>query len=411
MQNFVIDIDRPGVPGVVHAKEGDTNRSVSMTLYRSGEAYTPPADTTFAVFYATAAGEGNYTEGPTLAGNVLTIPLIAQMLDAPGGGAMCVIMFGADGLQLGMWNLQLEVERVPGRNSTGATQWFTALSEYVAQTLANAQEAQAQADRAQGYADSIDPATFKAADAAKLGGQLPGYYAAAENTWLLSGGKSIAENTDLHTITELGNYFCYMTSTVKTLTNCPVECAFTMTVACATGVGFMDINEYRYIRVELRPHAVSAGVVWCADATTRDYGKTWTWSEWVQVANAADCLQLTGGTLTGHVDVSPGSNIRLRLADNARYTIKTTVAGAFGIYEYDSNGGWVRTIVEVDRDGNVGTNSLLASAAAVGTAQNAANAAQNTAAAALPAASAASFLRVVSFDAATGTLTTATGVE
>jgi len=44
-------------------------------------------------------------------------------------------------------------------------------------------------------------------------------------------------------------------------------------------------------------------------------------------------------------------------------------------------------------------------------AQSTANAAQTKANAALPAASAASFLRVVSFDSATGTLTTAQGVE
>jgi len=115
---------------------------------------------------------------------------------------------------------------------------------------------------------------------------------AAANSWMLSGGTVIAENTDLHTITEIGNYYCYLTNTAKTLTNCPVVCAFTMKVACATGTGFTSANQYRYISAELRPHTVSEGPVWYADAISRDYGATWTWSEWHQVADAADLVWL-----------------------------------------------------------------------------------------------------------------------
>ena len=215
MQKYIINVTSPGVADTVYAKQGDTERVIQLTLTRGGAPYIPPSGTTFVVFYATAAGEGNYSDGLTLTDNLLTVPLIEQMLDAPGGGAMCVVMFDADGGQLGTWNLQVDVERVPGLGSEGATQWFTALSDYVGQTLANAQEAQAQADRAKGYADSIDPAklakqadlteeitrakaaeqaldtaklnaTAQAADSAKLGGKTPGTYTPARNLLLNS---------------------------------------------------------------------------------------------------------------------------------------------------------------------------------------------------------------------------------
>lgn len=159
MQQFIIDVDTPAALGIVHAKQGDTDRAIQLILTRAGAPYIPPNGSAASVFYKTAGGEGNYSDGLTLTDNVLTVPLIEQMLDAPGCGAMCVVIFNAAGGQLGTWNLRVDVECVPGLDSGGATQWFTALNEYVGQTLANAQEAQAQADRAKEYADSITALT------------------------------------------------------------------------------------------------------------------------------------------------------------------------------------------------------------------------------------------------------------
>ncbi|MBQ7860353.1 MAG: hypothetical protein IJ347_09520, partial [Faecalibacterium sp.] len=119
MQKYIINVTSPGVADTVYAKQGDTERVIQLTLTRGGAPYIPPSGTTFVVFYATAAGEGNYSDGLTLTDNLLTVPLIEQMLDAPGGGAMCVVMFDADGGQLGTWNLQVDVERVPGLGSEG----------------------------------------------------------------------------------------------------------------------------------------------------------------------------------------------------------------------------------------------------------------------------------------------------
>lgn len=207
--------------------------------------------------------------------------------------------------------------------------------------------------------------------------------AAVAKSWSLADGKSIAANTDLHTITEIGNYYCYTSSTAATLKNCPINSAFTLKIECSTGVGYNSTNQHQYRRAELRPYGVTSGLVYFASANTSDFGATWTWSDWHKVADAADFLPLTGGTITGHVNITPGTNANLLLEDGSRYTIKTTAAGNFGVYEYGSDSAWVRTIVEVDRNGNV-TNGLLASKTAVETAQTTAATAQSTADAAMP---------------------------
>lgn len=133
--------------------------------------------------------------------------------------------------------------------------------------------------------------------------------AAAAKSWALADGKSIAENTDLHTITNIGNYYCYMSSTVETLKNCPTNSAFTLKIECSTGVGYNDANEYQYRRAELRPFTVDKGIAYCASANTSDFGKTWTWSDWHKVASQDDveaakstadaAMPKAGGTFTG----------------------------------------------------------------------------------------------------------------
>lgn len=148
MQRFSVDIQRPGAPLVVHAKQGDTARAVQVSLYDGGVPYVPPEGTQPIVFYKTAGGMGNYSERVTLSGNTLDIPLIAQMLTSPGGGLMCVALVSKSKAQLATWNMEVHVECVPGMDSKPAKDWYTAMAEYVAQTLANVDQAKAEVAKA-----------------------------------------------------------------------------------------------------------------------------------------------------------------------------------------------------------------------------------------------------------------------
>ena len=219
MQKFEVDIQKPGAPLIVHAKQGDTVRKMQVALYDGGIPYIPPGGTVAIVYYKGASGEGNYSANIRIDSNVLTIPLITQMLANAGGGAMCVVLQDADKGQLGTWNMQLVVEGVPGLDRQAATEWFTALSEYVGATLQNAERAETAASAAKqsetaaansaraakntansivnaGYMQEVDykgsqSGTVKDAD--KFGGKAPNAYAAAESvkiftaTFLLDG--------------------------------------------------------------------------------------------------------------------------------------------------------------------------------------------------------------------------------
>lgn len=148
MQKFSVDIQRPSAPLVVHAKQGDTARAVQVSLYDGGVPYVPPDGAQPIVFYKTSAGMGNYSERVTLSGNTLDIPLIAQMLTSPGGGLMCVALVSKSKAQLATWNMEVHVECVPGMDSKPAKDWYTAMAEYVAQTLANVDQAKAEVEKA-----------------------------------------------------------------------------------------------------------------------------------------------------------------------------------------------------------------------------------------------------------------------
>lgn len=148
MQKFDVDMQRPGVPLVVYAKQGDTARAIQLEMFDGGMPYTPPDSSRAIVFYKTASGEGNYSQNVVIAGNLLKIPLIAQMLTNAGGGLMCVVIGAPDGA-LATWNMEVRVEGVPGIDSKAATEWYTALSEVVGETLKNALRAETAAASAE----------------------------------------------------------------------------------------------------------------------------------------------------------------------------------------------------------------------------------------------------------------------
>ncbi|PDX80160.1 hypothetical protein [Faecalibacterium prausnitzii] len=96
MQQIKIDFDNPGLPQHLEAMEGDAqSRFFQATLYRSGAAYTPPADAAYSIMYR-GFGEQNQGWYDTIeddtgkrdacvaSGNVVTCEIDRHALIVPG---------------------------------------------------------------------------------------------------------------------------------------------------------------------------------------------------------------------------------------------------------------------------------------------------------------------------------------
>ena len=72
-------------------------------------------------------------------------------------------------------------------------------------------------------------------------------YATKDDLWPQNSGTKITANTDMHTITTSGHYYCQGNNTAATLKNCPCTVAFTLTVYRGAGGstdGMYIIQEY-----------------------------------------------------------------------------------------------------------------------------------------------------------------------
>ena len=150
-----INIARPGVYAVLHAKQGDVNRAFTAVFNNDGEAWPIPENAVISIWYRGAAGEGNYTKGVEISGNTATIPFVPQMLSTPGNGLLCIIINTAAGDQVGSWNIPYFVEEVPGGNSEAATEFYTAFSEIASEVAAYALEAKESARAAAASANEV----------------------------------------------------------------------------------------------------------------------------------------------------------------------------------------------------------------------------------------------------------------
>ena len=91
---FNLDLQNPGAPRIVHAMQGESlTRAAKINLYNGGQAWTPPSGAAYQVSYCKPDGKGGtyatyQADGAqpavTVSGNTLTVPLIAQMLEAAG---------------------------------------------------------------------------------------------------------------------------------------------------------------------------------------------------------------------------------------------------------------------------------------------------------------------------------------
>lgn len=162
MQNFSVDISTSHIPQALYVKQGDSlSRFFVLTIADNGSPWEPPENAVYTIRFSTSAGSGWYDTiqlvgGSTrpavnAAGNVLTCEVAEQA--TLGNGQLCVMVNDATGYQLGMWNLNIIAEVVPGANSPEAENYYGVLAGQIAQALAAAQQAETSAQSAQTSAD------------------------------------------------------------------------------------------------------------------------------------------------------------------------------------------------------------------------------------------------------------------
>lgn len=157
MQQFNIDISQPRGPLVLYVSQGDAmSRFFAVTVTDNGAAYTPPDGAIYTVrfgapgkpagWYDTIEEVGGSTHPAVVVDeNTYTVEIAEQALGTPGQNALVLIISDATGYTLASWAFVLQVADVPGYDAPEATVYYNALTEQVAQTLANAQAAAASA--------------------------------------------------------------------------------------------------------------------------------------------------------------------------------------------------------------------------------------------------------------------------
>ena len=164
MQQFDIDISQPRGPLVLYASQGDSlSRFFSVTVTDNGAAYTPPDGAIYTVrfgapgmpagWYDTITEVGGGTHPAVVVDeNTYTVEIAEQAVSKPDENALVLIVSDATGYTLASWAFELQVAAVPGYDAPEATVYYNALTEQVAQTLANAQAAAASATLAESWA-------------------------------------------------------------------------------------------------------------------------------------------------------------------------------------------------------------------------------------------------------------------
>lgn len=150
MQVINLDLSvKEDIP-LLHAKQGDVGRRFQVVLTDSGLAYEIPNDANLSVWYSGDSGDGNYSKigldddflqshsAFTINDNIVTVEMAAQMLSCPGGGAVSLVINGAEGDQIAMWNIPYCVEELPGANSEEAKQYYTAYAQAAMREMSSA---------------------------------------------------------------------------------------------------------------------------------------------------------------------------------------------------------------------------------------------------------------------------------
>lgn len=159
-------------------------------------------------------------------------------------------------------------------------------------------------------------------------------------------GTLIPANADLKTIAYLkvGNYYCSQTSNAKTITNCPVDVAFSMEVFNPLSEILDDETTAQYTYRIRKITAYNTGVQYIQYCNTSGTAGTWTYGSWYVVPRTSFSLAsdknggsaVKGGSKRGvYIDASGtfqqmGYTIEKSVPSNAVFTDTNTKVTAVG---------------------------------------------------------------------------------
>lgn len=187
MQTIYLDISNKNVTPILYAKQNDVGRKFLAVITESSLPRNISGSDSFSVWYSGDSGEGNYTHigeksAFSVNGNRVEVELITQMLSVSGSGVLSLALHSANGNQIGLWNIQYCVEPVPGMESEEAENYYTAFSE----TVANAIDAAARAEKSAERLDNITPDSIGSAPATESADHAGCYYriVSGETEWI-----------------------------------------------------------------------------------------------------------------------------------------------------------------------------------------------------------------------------------
>lgn len=184
MKTLYMDIQQPGVQQILYAKQGDTySRFFKAVLLDGGIDYSIPQGSELSMWFSgTVPGwydQITEKDGVTkhsafsVNGNEVTVELAEQMMANVGTVSACLMLNTASGVQISMWSIIIEVESVPGIDSSEVSAYIEVLTGKVAETLSNANAASASASSASASATA---AAQSAADAQAVTQGQKGYF-------------------------------------------------------------------------------------------------------------------------------------------------------------------------------------------------------------------------------------------
>lgn len=153
MQTIYIDISNKSILPTIYAKQGDVGRKFKAVVLENSVSREITVNEHFSAGYDGASGSGNYeTIGERSAfevyGNVVTVELAPNMLQAPGLSNFCLTMNSGDGNVIGLWNIIVDVEETPGFLGDPIKEYYPGISAvlYVDQNLSKEQKEKARAN-------------------------------------------------------------------------------------------------------------------------------------------------------------------------------------------------------------------------------------------------------------------------
>ena len=160
MQQIKIDFDNPGLPQHLEAMEGDAqSRFFQATLYRSGAAYTPPADAVYSIMYR-GFGEQNQGWYDTIeddtgkrnacvaSGNVVTCEIDRHVLIVPGHVSIVLCITNDRGYMLKSRPILTDARNDNYNDTVEVESYFRITGKISAWWLQNKKEVQDLVDKA-----------------------------------------------------------------------------------------------------------------------------------------------------------------------------------------------------------------------------------------------------------------------